>query len=1214
MKRFSLILTLFFVLLSAASAQIDVKRAGGWLESAFIEWDLYPDADMYNVYYKLSSSSEWTKIDRELIRNYGYYGRADVVGISTGSYDLKVVATQDESEIVGSATVRSGIIVEAHDRAGFAFMNDKIPGAYKADGTLKENAKVIYVDNSTFSSYQWVINKDNKGGTISLDGIQSIVNNDGVWKYMQYNNNVPVCIRVIGEINLTGFPKDKWESSAEGLQIKGNSKTQEMNLTIEGIGEDAAFNGFGILARTTCSVELRNIAVLNDADDNISLDTDNSYTWVHNVDLFYGNAGSDSDQAKGDGSLDVKGNSQYQTYSYNHFWDSGKSSLCGMTSESGPNYITYHHNWFDHSDSRHPRVRTMTVHVYNNYYDGIAKYGIGATTGSNVFVEANYFRNTNRPMMSSKQGTDATGDGTFTGEDGGMIKSFGNLFASCGKNFSYITANEVAGSAATAVSATSFDAYEASTRNEEVPSSFVTRAGGTSYSNFDTNADVMHQYTADRAVDVPAKVKSLAGRMNGGDLVYVFNNDVDDASYSVNTALKSLLTNYKTSLVSIASFSNTTEEPTTYTATFLDKDGGVFATIGYLTKLVYPETTPAAEEGYTFIGWSVARGTVMTENMEIHPQFSDGNNSSEEDNGRAIQTVKHWDFTSWSSATINAVKALNTTGVTWVDKGDNTDRYQNSAAIERGAIGVTEAEGLLFTSASKGITMSVGSKGNYIQTNAVLYIPVTAGEKIEVSFANTGSSNPERFLILNGTTSVGSHKGSGKASAIIDVTSEMISDGYITLQGWSVATPTNPTSPGEKAAFNYFYIKSTSEVGSLETPTFKFDENNCEIDKALESTWVYPELTNSSDNKNVTYSSSNEAVATIDTDGNITPIGIGSTTITASVAKSETYRAASASYTLVVTDSSKPSFTVTFAVDGSNYRVAEKQYTIIYPAENPSKDNYVFTGWDVAEGTELSSNMTVNAQFEAVKTYTVTFKNADGTDFKVMTEQTSVVYPTEKPSKSGFTFKGWSIAEGTILSDNISVEPTFEEKTEASKPEDIYDDVLYATAKNTFYTSNGFFTLESTTTSDISSKPVTCDNIKYTTSIKLESSTKISFTPKSASKVVIILSGATSIKYDGTATAVATADENNPGLYKLVLDANAANHTIQKSTTNTIICMYIVTDSTTTDMESVNAVNEVASVEYYSLTGVRSSKLVKGINIVRTTYTDGTITVTKILK
>ena len=115
----------------------------------------------------------------------------------------------------------------------------------------------------------------------------------------------------------------------------------------------------------------------SDEGDNIGLQQDNSYIWVHNCDLFYGHAGSDGDQAKGDGALDAK-RSKYLTISYNHFWDTGKSNLLGLgEGTTADYYATYHHNWYDHSDSRHPRVRFFSTHVYNNYYDGVSKYGVG---------------------------------------------------------------------------------------------------------------------------------------------------------------------------------------------------------------------------------------------------------------------------------------------------------------------------------------------------------------------------------------------------------------------------------------------------------------------------------------------------------------------------------------------------------------------------------------------------------------------------------------------------------------------------------------------------------------------------------------------------------------------------------------------------------------------------------------------------------------------
>ena len=65
--------------------------------------------------------------------------------------------------------------------------------------------------------------------------------------------------------------------------------------------------------------------------------------WIHHIDVFYGKFGS-GDHAKGDGAIDVKTNSKFVTIDHCHFWDTGKTSMAGMKSESGPNYITYHHN------------------------------------------------------------------------------------------------------------------------------------------------------------------------------------------------------------------------------------------------------------------------------------------------------------------------------------------------------------------------------------------------------------------------------------------------------------------------------------------------------------------------------------------------------------------------------------------------------------------------------------------------------------------------------------------------------------------------------------------------------------------------------------------------------------------------------------------------------------------------------------------------------
>ena len=69
-----------------------------------------------------------------------------------------------------------------------------------------------------------------------------------------------------------------------------------------------------------CSnVEVRNIGFMNcnsSEGDDCGLQQGNDHIWVHNCDFFYGDAGSDADQVKGDGALDTK-TSTYVTHSYN---------------------------------------------------------------------------------------------------------------------------------------------------------------------------------------------------------------------------------------------------------------------------------------------------------------------------------------------------------------------------------------------------------------------------------------------------------------------------------------------------------------------------------------------------------------------------------------------------------------------------------------------------------------------------------------------------------------------------------------------------------------------------------------------------------------------------------------------------------------------------------------------------------------------------------
>lgn len=420
------------------NATVKIVKSEGWLNSAYVVFNQISGAT-YTV------KVDGTEIDNELIRfydTYNYYEkseaanlavsyskktlsnvvRADALGLTAGKHTIAVSVDGGKTESTAVMTVLD------NDRSGFAFTDGAVPGAYNLDGTLKDGAIVIY------------LTEENKKTVTATIGGKEYTGIADITQAIKTKNTgtTPVDIRIIGKLTLDGLSCADM-SSAYALGVK------EANyVTIEGVGDDATMVA-GVAAFTSDYIEIKNLGLMKwgggKDGDGVSLKK-STYVWVHNNDFFYGDAGSDADQVKGDGSMDLKDNSQHVTISYNHFWDSGKMSLCGMKSESGPNYITYHHNWFDHSDSRHPRIRTMSVHVYNNYFDGNSKYGVGVTSGGNAFVEGNFFRNAHDPMMISKQGTDARGSGTFSGEEGGGIKSYNNKFEqnnTNGVSFQFIT-------------------------------------------------------------------------------------------------------------------------------------------------------------------------------------------------------------------------------------------------------------------------------------------------------------------------------------------------------------------------------------------------------------------------------------------------------------------------------------------------------------------------------------------------------------------------------------------------------------------------------------------------------------------------------------------------------------------------------------------------------------------------------------------------------
>lgn len=250
---------------------IQITEAKGWQESAYLKWAPFEGASSYNVYV------DGKKIDAQLIRQYKSYYRADVLGLKAGTYSVKVVPVNAEGTEIAGANTASNLVVKSYNREGFAHFKYDGVGAYNNDGTLKAGAKVLYITAKTAKTVSTTVNT---GKPETITGLQAIID-----AYQKGEDTTPIVFRIIGKVSLSDL--DHTSSSEEGLQIKGKGAHSVMNMTFEGVGDDATVYGFGFLLRNTKSVEFRNFAIMRCLDDAMSLDTDNSHVWIHNMDLFY---------------------------------------------------------------------------------------------------------------------------------------------------------------------------------------------------------------------------------------------------------------------------------------------------------------------------------------------------------------------------------------------------------------------------------------------------------------------------------------------------------------------------------------------------------------------------------------------------------------------------------------------------------------------------------------------------------------------------------------------------------------------------------------------------------------------------------------------------------------------------------------------------------------------------------------------------------------
>lgn len=760
---------------------IQINEASGWLESAFVKWQPVSGAQTYNVYYTGNGFTD-QKIDDQLIRSYGSYFRADIPGLKAGTYIVKVKPVVNGTEGTGATT--GNLTVTAHDRNGFAFDGGRVPGGYKADGTPKDNAVILYITQNTKNTISMNITGASVNPCIGLQNI--------LYAIKKGKDTRPFIIRLIGNIT------DMTVMDGGDVVIE-NANNASSYVTIEGIGDDAVANGWGVRLKSASNIEVSNLGFMNcnsTAGDNVGMQQDNDHVWVHNCDLFYGNAGSDADQIKGDGALDNK-TSTYITLSYNHFWDNGKASLLGLSEGTTSGlYITYHHNWFDHSDSRHPRVRYYSAHIYNNYYDGVSKYGAGSTLGSSLFVEGNYYRNSKHPMLTSLQGSDIWDEanqvnnagtmGTFSGEAGGSIKAYNNTFdASNGTNnmrfVAYNDPNPLYNISGKISSTTDFDAYVASTRGEVVSSAVKSKSGANVYNNFDTDANLyVKNLTIDTPADAKTKTTQYAGRISGGDLKWTFNNATDDTSSLVITALKSALTNYTGNLVSVQGEGNPPSGSQTLTLTSASNNNQTVVSGTAISSIVFTwggDATDATVTGLPASGLSfVKNATAKTITIS----------------GTPTATVSYSIATSGtigSPATGSGTVTVTPAGTqTLTSSGNNSQTVSSGTAIAS----------IVFTWGGNATDASVtglpASGLSFVKNTTAKTITITGTPTTNVSYTVTTSGTAGTPVSASGTITVTT--GSGGGSELHNFTTSGKTSTFYSITGNMNSTPGSVTYNG----------------------------------------------------------------------------------------------------------------------------------------------------------------------------------------------------------------------------------------------------------------------------------------------------------------------------------------------------------------------------------------------------------------------------------
>ncbi len=264
------------------------------------------------------------------------------------------------------------------------------------------------------------------GSKAKADQIYQVNNQQQLRNALKFGGNDPKIIQINGLIDVAdGHPYQ----SADDQKAR-SIVTIPANTTLMGAGKNAGLIHGSLLVSGVQNVIIRNLTIESPVDvapkfeegdgwnaewDGMTV-TGSQHVWIDHVTF---TDGSFTDKNYGekdgweyvqhDGMLDIKRGSDFVTVSYSVFRQHDKTMLIGHSDknaeqDAGKLHVTLHHNLFDRTVQRTPRVRFGRIHAYNNLFVGDKKgqeypylYSFGIGKDGGILSEANDFEIANLP-------------------------------------------------------------------------------------------------------------------------------------------------------------------------------------------------------------------------------------------------------------------------------------------------------------------------------------------------------------------------------------------------------------------------------------------------------------------------------------------------------------------------------------------------------------------------------------------------------------------------------------------------------------------------------------------------------------------------------------------------------------------------------------------------------------------------------------------------